>query len=206
MAEQMLSYIQIDELKTKALPHQEENAERGTTRRIFHPTWVEINGERYPVWTANYSTAIQHVTARPDRWKLFRCDSVPAKVMTSTGSVEWQTIYPWNFRSVRAPKLDGNGQQMTDKENDELLFETKLEWYEDKDQKNSFGQPTNGVASGVVRYESDPKVPVLEAEVARLKKEVAELEAFKTSASKGIQVRDATIKRLREKAGEKSDD
>lgn len=208
MAEQMLSYIQIDDLKNQALPHQEENAERGSTRRIFHPTWLTICGERFPVWTANYSTAIQHVTARPDRWKLFQCDSVPAKVVTPEGEIRWETIFPWAFRQIRVPKLDENGAQMNDKENDELLFETKTEWYEDRDQKPALGAAVPVASDPVVqvRYEADPKVPALEAEVASLKKEVNELYAFKTSASRVIQTKDATIKRLREKVGEKSDD
>lgn len=191
MEEQLYSYIRIDAGRERALPHEEVNPQPGSTKRIFRPRWVIINGERFPVWATPYDTARQHIGLKPEWFKLWRCDPINIQLTNKHGTIEWHKFFPWKEVVKHESVLDADGNpKVVDEETNELETITKIVWVEDKELET---------VERVVSEETLRETSNLKSDMENMQAEIERLAARNIALMNQIRNKDVEVAVLEEK-------
>lgn len=118
--EGLVMVIQHD--KTAPIPLSTRNGEDDVIVNFY----IDKNG--FPVYITNKKHAGMLCTVQPNRYRLYRSVSLTVPVTKSNGARVWEAISPWHYDAKKV-------QVGNDKDNDEAIYETRIDWHEDVEEK-----------------------------------------------------------------------
>jgi uncharacterized coiled-coil protein SlyX len=171
---------------------QEERPESGATPTFYHSTNITFGSKKFPVWEVDAITAGVNVRMK-NRYKLFQSEPLSVQIISPSGSIESETVYPWTPIVKHVPRIDEKtGDQVVDPENGELVSDPVIEWVEDREcQTAQLSQAAKSVSGDIV-----PEAVLKELEV--IKAQIATRDKRLDSLSSAVIQKDATIRKLKE--------